>query len=91
MEIFVIIRKNYPKYVRKFTVSELDLTKCSAKFIKHVESHLKPDSPVFVKCNSVGEIDYRLKSNDKQEYRIYDLTKHEIQTHGVIPNPKYLD
>lgn len=64
MEIVKIVRKGRPLFVRKMMVSELDKTKCSARFLSH---ELNDDVLVNVKCHEDGTFDLRGK---KEEYRI---------------------
>lgn len=64
MDIVKIIRKGRPKFVRLMSVSELDKSKCSSKFLSH---NLNDDVIVNVKCFEDGTLDLRGK---KEEYRI---------------------
>ena len=62
--IIIIKRKGWPCFVKPTKVSNLDLSKCSKKFISN---NFPPDMVVYVKCYENGEIDLRGK---KEEYRI---------------------
>jgi hypothetical protein len=64
MEIIKILRKNMPIFVRRMMVGELDITKCSTKFLSH---NLNDNVIVNVKCYENGTFDLRGK---KEEYRI---------------------
>ena len=64
MEVVKIIRKGRPLFVRLMSVSELDKSKCSSKFLSH---NLNDDVIVNVKCFEDGTLDLRGK---KEEYRI---------------------
>jgi hypothetical protein len=64
MEIFEIMRKNYPVLVRRVLVGNLDKTKCSKLFL---ELNLPDSLSVYVKCNEDGTFKLRGK---KEEYRI---------------------
>lgn len=76
MEIYKIIRKAYPKWVRRVKATDLDLNLCSSKFRNHLENHPHPEE-VFVKCNEDGSFDLRPRKKGRQEYRLYDVMKHE--------------
>ena len=78
-EVLTVIRKEYPITVLIFKVSELDKTKCSNKFQKH---SLNKDFEIYVRCDKDGEILFRGK---KQEYRLYDISKHEKR--NIINQP----
>ncbi len=59
MKIFTINRKNFPAAVLKMKVGDLDKSKCSNMFLGN---NLEDSEEVYVKCNSVGEIEYRNKA-----------------------------
>ena len=67
MEIITIKRKGKDLRVTPVQVKDLDKTKCSPKFLKHIGDDLTEDSMVYVKCLSSGELDLTTK---KKEYRI---------------------
>lgn len=75
VDVHVIIWKKYPKYVRIFKVGDLELNKCSNKFISHIGLNLSLESYVFVKCLKNGDIDYRKKSENKIEYILYRFSE----------------
>ena len=66
-----IIHKNHPTLVKEMRVDELDIEKCSHKFLTHKFSgaHL-----LYVRCNKDGTLDLRGK---RQEYRIIKISKPE--------------
>lgn len=64
IDVIVITRKNMPLFVKPTKVGDLDITKCSPKFLTH---NFADDVIVNVKCYSNGDFDLRGK---KQEYRI---------------------
>ena len=76
MIIYKIIRKEYPIWVRKFKIEELDPNLCSPKFRNYIENYTPP-SETFVKCNEDGSLNMRLRKKGRKEYRIYDIMKHE--------------
>lgn len=76
MIIYKIIRKAYPKWVRRIKTSDLDLNLCSLKFKNSVMIGTPP-TEVFVKCNEDGSFDLRPRKKGHQEYRLYDIMKHE--------------
>jgi len=75
MKFIIITHKNYPIAVLPMKASELDKTKCSAKFLAFMKEINQEDLLVYVRCNADGNIDYRKKSGDKLEYRIYPVNK----------------
>ena len=76
MKLIKILHKNYPIWVRRFKISDLNLELCSHKFKIYLENHPCLEE-VFVKCNKDETFNMRLKKNDRQEYRIYCIIKHE--------------
>jgi hypothetical protein len=82
----LIIRKEYPVIVKEIRVDELDRAKCSNKFLKHIDNMLQsnPEVKVYVKVSNNGDVDYRKKSGDKLEYRIFDISKHEAISHSFF-------
>ena len=75
MEFIMMTHKNYPVAVLPMKASELDKTKCSAKFLAFMERRNQEDLLVYVKCDADGNFDYRKKSGNKLEYRIYQPNK----------------
>jgi len=76
MEITEIVRRGRKVLVRVMKVSELDKKRCSHKFLSH---EFQANYPVYVKCFSNGEPDFRGKHG---EYRIIIPDK-------LITNGKY--
>ena len=72
MEIKTIIHKNYPIHVIGLKYSELDVNRCSKKFLSHTELLNNPDLLFYVKSDENGNIDYRGKN---KEYRIMKINK----------------
>lgn len=70
-QIIEINRKNFPIYVRKFRLGDLDESKLSHKFKTH---NLSKDTILNIKCFKDGILDLRGK---KQEYRIILEDKNE--------------
>lgn len=75
MKIIKVIRKNFPNTVLEMKVKDLDVDKCSKKFLSN---NLNPEDTVYVKCDLQGEVEYRTRGENKQEYRIFDISKCEI-------------
>jgi hypothetical protein len=73
MEILTIIRKNHPVLVTPIKYKDLDKSKCSSKFLSHIELEDSSDALIYVKCDADGNIEYRGKNN---EYRIIVADKH---------------
>lgn len=63
-KVKVIRRKGRDLYIREMKVSELDVKRCSPKFLSH---NFNDNKVVNVKCLKNGEIDFRGK---RCEYRI---------------------
>lgn len=69
MEIIKVQRKNFPVFVRVMKVKELDMTKCSTKFLSH---NFDDEMIVHIKCLENGTLDLRGK---KEEYRIIPVAE----------------
>lgn len=76
MEIYKIIRKKYPRWVKRVKTVDIDLELCSPKFRNYLENHPHPEE-TFIKCDENGVIDFRPRKKGRKEYRIYDIMKHE--------------
>ena len=85
MVIEKIIRKEYPIWVKRIKIEDLDLDLCSHKFREYLQNHPHP-SEIFVKCNEDGSLNLRLRKKGRMEYRIYDISKHDkmIETKEVL-------
>jgi hypothetical protein len=65
--VYTIKRKNVSVNVIKMKVKDLDQSKCSFKFLSH---NFPSNMLVNIKCDPKGNIEFRTKRKDKQEYRI---------------------
>ena len=83
MEILCVIRKKRPTLVMPIMAKDLDKDMCSSKFLAHIGADVNPETLVYVKCNALGDIVFRPRAKGRREYRIYDVSKHEIAQHGV--------
>jgi len=76
MEIYIILKKNYPTTVLKKRVGDLNGLYFTEKFKDYFNTHnMTFDSEVFVKCDKYGNYQYRGK---KQTYRIYDINRWDV-------------
>ena len=73
----------YPVFVTPIMAKDLDKEKCSSKFLTHIGVDVNPETLVYVKCDALGNINYRLRAKGRTEYRIYDVSKHEKKEHVV--------
>ena len=83
MEILSIIRKMRPILVMPIMVKDLDKEKCSNKFLSHIGVDVNAETVVYVKCDALGNINYRPRAEGRTEYRLYDVSKHEKTEHVV--------
>jgi len=83
MEILCIIRKMRPVLVMPIMAKDLDKEKCSSKFLAHINVDVNPETLVYVKCDALGNINYRPRAKGRTEYRLYDVNKHEKLEHVV--------
>ena len=72
-----------PILVMPIKVKDLDKEKCSSKFLAHLGVDVDPETTVYVKCDALGNINYRPKAKGRTEYRLYEPSKHEITDHQV--------
>lgn len=76
--VILIERNKFPIHVLPIKIKDLDLTKCSKSFREHVVSQgFGPEFVVHVKCDPQGNPDFRRKSGDQVEYRVYHISKIE--------------
>jgi hypothetical protein len=59
--IKIITRKRFKKTVKEIRISDLDLSKCSNKFLEH---NLPTDTTVYVKCDVDGVLELRGKKGE---------------------------
>lgn len=78
MEIIEITRKSRPARVRVMRVSDLDVSKCSSKFVEH---NFPGDMVIYVRCYEDGSFDLRGK---KEEYRIIVPDNKKIKSMSKI-------
>jgi hypothetical protein len=72
-----------PILVMPIMAKDLDKEKCSNKFLAHLGVDIDPETLIYVKCDALGNINYRMKAKGRTEYRLYDVNKHEITEHIV--------
>ena len=72
-----------PVLVTPIMVKDLDNEKCSNKFLTHLGVDVHPETMVYVKCDALGNINYRPRAKGRTEYRLYEPSKHEICDHQV--------
>ena len=73
--VYLILRKNYPKTVKKMRVKDLDPSKLSKKFRENI---ISPNTYVYVKCDDMGNIEYRGKNKEYRTYNINHKLLHKI-------------
>lgn len=72
-KVIQINRKGHPVNVIKLKIVDLDVDKCSSKFLRLKEWKLEDE--VYIKCNQIGNIEYKGKN---LMYSIFSIEDHEV-------------